>query len=309
MKFCSECGSKVEGLKFCPQCGLKLDQSVKSNNAQGTNNVTTLESSKREPLIRRTWFLIVTCIFIPPVGTIFVLLSWRVEKGNWPLRIGLAFILVCYSLVWYSTYFGNYSSLKERNTQATSVIENASDSGSLTTVETSSPSENTAIYTKLYSGKWIVGTDIQPGRYSVTSDFGSGIIYFYDADGFPNVTAWLSHEDTVLTVIECEVTLEIGESIEISGMDRVVFEPTERYLRTTLPTGDFEVGIDIPAGTYDVTTPSGSGMIYFYDADGFPDVTAWLSHEASEYTVTQVHVSLEDGDKIEIYNMDAAVFQ
>ena len=27
MKFCPECGAKVEGLKFCPECGYKLDGS------------------------------------------------------------------------------------------------------------------------------------------------------------------------------------------------------------------------------------------------------------------------------------------
>lgn len=28
MKFCPECGTKVEGMKFCPECGYKISSTV-----------------------------------------------------------------------------------------------------------------------------------------------------------------------------------------------------------------------------------------------------------------------------------------
>lgn len=37
MKFCPECGAKVEGMKFCPECGNKLDA--------GQSTVTTQENT------------------------------------------------------------------------------------------------------------------------------------------------------------------------------------------------------------------------------------------------------------------------
>lgn len=40
MKFCPECGAKVEGMKFCPECGNKLDAGQPTVTAQENTPVT-----------------------------------------------------------------------------------------------------------------------------------------------------------------------------------------------------------------------------------------------------------------------------
>ena len=50
MKFCPECGTKVEGLKFCPECGNRVNYET-PNNASVPNQSTSIPSQSEERML------------------------------------------------------------------------------------------------------------------------------------------------------------------------------------------------------------------------------------------------------------------
>lgn len=51
MKFCPECGTKIEGLKFCPECGKKLSEE------QSTVVESTINSTSEKTLLEFSTFM------------------------------------------------------------------------------------------------------------------------------------------------------------------------------------------------------------------------------------------------------------
>ncbi len=75
--------------------------------------------------------------------------------------------------------------------------------------------------------------------------------------------------------------------------------------RTTLNTGTFMVGTDIPEGRY-VITADGSGNLFIYDSTGLPYINEILGGE--DLGVKSVTTDISEGDKIEISGIDKVTF-
>jgi uncharacterized protein YjdB len=163
---------------------------------------------------------------------------------------------------------------------------------------------NPADYAQLFSGTWAIGTDIQPGRYAITPDGGAGNFMVYSEDGRLVVNDILGADDFGVPLIEA--TIPNGGSVYISGLENVIFTPVGRYLRTTLPTGIFEVGLDIAPGSYLASSTSYSGNFIIYSASGRLKTNEILG--TSDIAVSKVKVELENGDSIRISGLDTVDF-
>ncbi|UYO62831.1 Ltp family lipoprotein [Acetobacterium wieringae] len=61
-----------------------------------------MEKNVKVPFWKKTWFIVLACIFIPPAG---IALLWIGQKGNLILRIILTVLIGFYSLPWLSGFF------------------------------------------------------------------------------------------------------------------------------------------------------------------------------------------------------------
>jgi len=158
--------------------------------------------------------------------------------------------------------------------------------------------------TTLNAGTFEVGSDVPAGRYVITGD-GNGNFFVYDGE-MPVVNEILDPSGE-FGVTSVTTDLEDGQEVEISGINAVTFTPAETSMSNTLSTGTWEVGLDIEAGRYDVTTPSGSGNFFVNGPSGFPAVNEILD-ASGEFGVTTLTVDLEDGQTIEIMGLNEVEF-
>lgn len=165
--------------------------------------------------------------------------------------------------------------------------------------------ENNSI--ELSKGEWIVGDDIDPGRYSISSLSGSGEVYVY-YDDKPIILELLTDtgnlEDGVSNV---ESNLEIGYKIIIPELKSVSFTTVEHSLKTELPAGSHKVNRDIPSGSYTVTCV-GTGIISTYTSDGYPIIDETISDEDVDYASSSIDITLDEGEYISIYGIEKTIF-
>lgn len=163
---------------------------------------------------------------------------------------------------------------------------------------------NPAVYEELFSGTWTAGVDIQPGRYAITSGGGSGNFAIYSKEGRLKTNEILGDDANGNPLIE--TTISDGDSIHILGLENVIFAPVGRSLRNSLPSGSFEVGLDISPGTYIASATSGSGNFVVYSSSGRLKTNEILG--IGDYAISKVKVTLENGDTILISRLKAVNF-
>ncbi|GAB3058897.1 hypothetical protein ACFOU0_04505 [Salinicoccus sesuvii] len=107
----------------------------------------------------------------------------------------------------------------------------------------------------LGEGTFVVGEDIQRGRYRATSTEGYGNLFVYDADERLSVSATMIEASDSNRSRSSEVVLFLdeGDEVEISGIDDVEFVPYETTEVSELTPGQWVVGEDFPAGIYDIS--------------------------------------------------------
>ncbi|MDF2878858.1 MAG: hypothetical protein K0S30_1954, partial [Clostridia bacterium] len=108
--------------------------------------------------------------------------------------------------------------------------------------------------TSLPIGSFLVGKDIQPGRYMITTPKGSGDLFIYKKD-IPYINEILTYghdQDSTVGVTKIEASLSTGDRIQISGLETTLFSPVPIFEKTTLVAGYHLVGRDVPAGDYTV---------------------------------------------------------
>lgn len=163
---------------------------------------------------------------------------------------------------------------------------------------------STAVLTELNTGSFIVGTDIPSGRYVISGD-GNGNLFIYDEKGMPYVNEILGGGELGVDTVTTDIAEK--DKIEISGINKVTFTPAEAKLfEDTLTTGSWVVGIDFPAGRYDVSSEDGNGNFFVYDKSEFPVVNEILG--GGDIGVEKVTVNLENGYKITISGMKSVKF-
>lgn len=165
---------------------------------------------------------------------------------------------------------------------------------------------NTAVSAELFTGDFEVGTDVEPGRYVITCGSGSGNLFVYN-NGMPiinEVLAASASDSFGLGVTKVEVDLAKGQTIQISGLNSVKFEPATIELKTKLPSGFHLVGRDVPAGSYIATAPNGSGNFFVYGKSGMPKVNEVLGKDDFGLSVEKVKFSVKDGEIIQISGLE-----
>lgn len=168
---------------------------------------------------------------------------------------------------------------------------------------------NTAEAVELFTGKFEVGKDLKHGRYEITCEAGSGNLFVYEGE-MPYVNEVLASsadESLGFGVTKIVVDIEDGNIVEISGINKVFFTPATIELKTTLSSGNYIVGRDVPAGDYIATAPSGSGNFFVYDKSGYPEVNEILGKDEYGMAVEKVKLSVKDGQKIVISGLESVV--
>ena len=158
----------------------------------------------------------------------------------------------------------------------------------------------------MFTGEFIVGTDVKAGRYDITCTSGSGNFFVYDG-GMPIVNEILassSDEAMGLGVTKIQYDLEDGQKIVISGINNVVFTPSTISLNTKLSTGMHKVGRDVPEGSYVATAPEGSGNFFVYSKSGMPKVNEILGKDDFGLAVEKVKFTVKEGEIIVISGIE-----
>ncbi|WP_099225297.1 hypothetical protein [Listeria costaricensis] len=164
------------------------------------------------------------------------------------------------------------------------------------------PYPTTAKEVTLGAGTFIVGEDIEPGRYVIHTDEASG-----------NITSGINLNeilgtDTSFAVNDIVTTLEKDQELQIQNLNAVTFTPKEapeiasEPTETTFNSGLYYVGVDIPAGKYNVHTDDTSGNLTI----GLK-VNEILGTDPA-LAVNDVQVSLKDGDKIQLSGLSQTTF-
>ena len=160
----------------------------------------------------------------------------------------------------------------------------------------------------LSSGTFTVGQDISTGRYVVTGD-GRGNFTVHGSAGLRvNEILRTKDSDSNFGVPSITTDLEDGDRIEIRGINNVTFRSVQRSLSNTLTTGNWIVGEDISAGTYDVTVSQGETGNFIILLDSRPVVNEILSNTPSGFGVETVRVNLQDGQLITISGISEVYF-
>lgn len=157
--------------------------------------------------------------------------------------------------------------------------------------------------TTLSTGKFIVGEDIQSGRYVCTSD-SSGNFIVTDKNGLPIINEILGNDD--LGVSKVTADFKDGEKIEISGIKNVHFTPAETKVSNELSAGSWIVGLDIEPGKYVAEVNNGQGNFVVYK-NGFPTVNEILD-ASGNMGVPNVTLKLEKGEVISISGLNQVIF-
>lgn len=88
---------------------------------------------------------------------------------------------------------------------------------------------NSELTTELTSGNWLVGEDIEPGKYiAATAENTSGNLFVFDEgeyiDGFPSVNSILGNGENNIGVERIQLNLEEGQVVVISGITKMYLE-------------------------------------------------------------------------------------
>ena len=144
---------------------------------------------------------------------------------------------------------------------------------------------------------------LQSGRYSITGN-PTGNVFIRDGNG-----------DLVLREIVGNyggvgsLTVDIDETYTVrvdGGYDSVYIHPVGTMLSTELMAGVWEVGLDIEAGTYTITTPYGLGYLQILDKHAESKMYEVIG---GQYSSSQSQIHLTDGQKVRITGVAIVHFQ
>lgn len=162
---------------------------------------------------------------------------------------------------------------------------------------------NTAVATELFAGQFEVGIDVEPGRYIITTDSGSGNFFVYSGD-IPVINEILSSTADGFGITRIETDITEGQVIEVSGLNRVLLNPAFIEQKTVLPSGIHLVGRDVPEGSYIASASSGSGNFIVYSNNGMPKVNEILGKDDFGLAVEKVKFSIKNGETIHISGIE-----
>lgn len=174
-------------------------------------------------------------------------------------------------------------------------IDNSKSESKTESASSSSQSKDVGELVNLKPGNYIVGEDIKPGRYVITSVQGSGNLTSTKAD----INVILDNQYGDLGVPSYTVTLKQGDDIKLESIQLTKFEPvTDRKFQTSLTAGQWEVGEDIEPGIYNIKAVSGRGNVVSLGA-GLNEILS-ANPEDEDFGTNEVNNVRLIGKKIEL---------
>lgn len=168
-----------------------------------------------------------------------------------------------------------------------------------------------AQYIKHHAGTWVVGEDINPGHYEITSTGPSFSLTVASNQSDASHTQLIGHNETVQSYT---TWLQEGETVIIEDLEDLedsylIFNPNQLQANANLGAGCYIVGTDLDPGDYtlQVADAESLGHIYHFDRDGKD-----LSYDEGFETITAGHdvdLTLSEGDKIYVHNVNQVVLK
>ena len=158
---------------------------------------------------------------------------------------------------------------------------------------------------------YVAGTDIEPGRYMVTTDRGYGGFVVYEVGtNYPEVSELIGYFAEPHYVPSVAVTLSEDQEIMLYGakLSKVTFTPLDTVFLTELCTGVWVVGMDISPGTYVVRSKDGrTGDLTLFDGD-LPIARVSLGDGGEAFKKYET-ITIKEGEIIRISKMPTVVFE
>lgn len=162
-----------------------------------------------------------------------------------------------------------------------------------------SSNDNTKNSVKLHAGEYIVGEDIEAGRYDVTCTSGLGSFYVYEEDRIiVSELLYSSNKASKIDVTKIQYDLYDGQKIVISDTNDIVLTPSTIKLRKILYTGMHIVGRDVAEGRHTIKVPEGSGMLVVNSVYGEPEIIEFLGKDENGVAVEIINLTLKEGETI-----------
>ncbi|TFB14121.1 hypothetical protein E3U55_14500 [Filobacillus milosensis] len=134
--------------------------------------------------------------------------------------------------------------------------------------------------------------NLPEGRYRIYGQ-GGGNVEVYDANDN------LLVGDYVGRGFAPSLTVDLKEdfTVKVDGFYDLFVEPTDTKMQTELTSGIWEVGLDVPAGEYEVTAQNGMGYLTIFDPEQESQVYEIIGNK---YSPTKSKITLEEGQKVRV---------
>lgn len=153
----------------------------------------------------------------------------------------------------------------------------------------------------LKEGTYQVGSDISPGRYTITSN-SEGTIAVSNLD----IQAVSEHFNPLSGIKSLTINLIDAMEVSLQGSGDFSFVPaTTEILKDTLTTGTWVVGLDFEPGDYTATVRKGVGHLSLFDEKARPKSQGEFTKDGGE----SFELTLESGDIISIVGLPEVDFK
>ena len=277
---CPECGKEIsDKSKTCINCGYPIseyaselqteeqDVSEQIKENQGKEKTFSSEIKKtnyvveKTPFWKRWWFLMLMCIFVPPVGIVFL---WIAKKPKYaPVRTTLTAFLAIYAFMWCIVVFADSDSSTSVNdngkTEYNVEEKSQSDVGETKQeINENDKTEDDGINNNLKSAIQSIGMDFSDVKnIKSLPDWKSGKRYSFVYNGFSYIVYELDNGEIQSICTEYKRT-QIYER-GYKPLDYKDFEP-ESAILTSIEQNAIETVSNYIDGETSIKIKSGSQM-------------------------------------------------
>lgn len=270
---------------------------------------------QKEKFYKKTWFMWLLIILLPPVGIIFM---WAAKKE---MKAGKKVLITIVGLIWWMICLaingsGETTENANNNTKKDAEITTEAEKSEKDATEEAATEEEVKkepFETELSAGHYEVGIDIPEGTYNLTCTSGTGNVYSSNMySGGLNVVMSTDTSDGISVDTFSNAKFSNGDTLSISSSAVIkinseavdknsLSEKTSSGIEAELSSGNFIAGTDFEPGIYDITCIAGSGNVYsdnMYDG-GLNEV---MSDDAgdSHYIVTFKNATFDEGTQLTI---------
>lgn len=242
--------------------------------------------AKLKPWYQEDWFIILSLIFAPVIGIIFMWL-WS-EWSNVVKAVLTALGIVPLIIMFFTFIYMLSYSIKQSDSETTSKRDVVAQS-TAPVIKEAKKTESVAKEVGIKGGQYKVGIDIPAGEYvvlgtgylEISSDSTGSFQSIIENDNYSNRTIFVVYE---------------GQYVEFDGRAYKWDEVPKLDISSgVLGEGKYKVGTDFPAGEYKIV-PSGSGY-YGLSSSASEGVSAIISNDNFD---TERYLTVLDGQYLKI---------